>query len=166
MVKQVSNLLISCLTSSTHLLAGLIELLSYLITSNNLFYYSSARVYTVFCCSEKLNFRQICVRNDVIFQNKKGIHVLFFIRNKLFVIRNPHHYKKSGLDKFPKCVCVCVCLGGLGRKMNMKRMKEEGFFLKRAKAYKGGRGRGSKIVKFERTYFLNDPEVFSCFQRL
>ena len=75
--------------------------------------------------------------------------------------------KKSGLEKFSKCV-VCVwgesqglksflsvymCWGGV---KNVRKMYEEGgIFLKRIKAYK--RERESKIDEFERIYFLNDP---------
>ena len=42
-------------------------------------------------------------------------------------------------------------------KMYVKRAKGKGLFLKRSKAYKSGGG--SKILKFERTYFLNDPLI-------
>ena len=101
----------------------------YLITWNNLLYYRSALVYTVFYPSGKSNFWQICARSDVIFQSKKDLHVLFsinntYIRNRIWTrkfvflkktwlsylqsfIRNTYHYKKSGLDKFPKFMCVC-----------------------------------------------------------
>ena len=44
---------------------------SYLITSLNLFCYSSARVYTVLCASGRSNFRQIWVRNTSYFKIKK-----------------------------------------------------------------------------------------------
>ena len=39
---------------------------SYLVTSNNLFHYSSPCIYTIVCPSEKRNFLQICIRNDAI----------------------------------------------------------------------------------------------------
>ena len=44
--------------------------------------------------------------------------------------------------------------------MYVKRTNGEGAFLKCTKAYKEGvGGGGSKIAKFERTFFLNDPLV-------
>ena len=50
---------------------------NYFNTSNNLFYYSSTRAYTVFCPFEKSNFPQICVQNEITFENKKGLHLFW-----------------------------------------------------------------------------------------
>ena len=55
------------------------------------------------------------------------------------------------------CVCLCVCVGG-GRGLRNVRetYKGGGGFLETYESVHGG-GR-SKIVKFEPTYFLNDPQ--------
>ena len=57
------------------------------------------------------------------------------------------------------CVCVCVCVVCVGGGDERKMYEGGGGLLETYERVQGGR-QGSKIVKFERTYFLNDPLLY------
>ena len=91
----------------------------YLITWNNLLYYRSALVYTIFYLSGKSNFWQICARSDVIFQSKKDLHILFsinntYIRNRIWTRKFVFYKKKHDCNIFNHLFAIHIIIKSQG----------------------------------------------------